>query len=120
MDYREAGEDLRRRREARTWSRERLEELSGVSASAISNYERGERNRGPNTPQRFKLRQIADAFGYPEGCDILRAFGEVEAADQFEQEALSGPDELADLTSEQQETVREINRLILSLVTDRI
>lgn len=120
MDYFEAGRDLLERRKAKAWSRERLAELSGVSASAISNYEKGERDGGPSRPQTFKLRQIAEAFGYPDGVDILRNFGEPEAADQLEKEWLEGPDDLAGLTSGQREVVQEINRLILSLVLDRV
>lgn len=119
MDIKAAGADLRMRRERRGWSREVLEKRSGVSQSAIKNYEEGERPGGESfTPNRSKLRQIADAFGYPEGAEILQVFGFPDMAAQFEQESLTVPDDLGRLTPEQQEIVREITRLVVALASD--
>lgn len=119
MDNRAAGADLRRRRERRGWSREVLAEKSGVSASAIQNYEAGERDGDPDfKPQPGKLRQLANAYGYPEGAEILQLFDLADMAEQFEREALTGADDFGRLTPGQQETLREINRLMVALVTN--
>lgn len=119
MDMKAAGADLRARRERRGWSRERLADLSGGSSSAIKNYETGERPDGEDfTPNKSKLREIAKAFGYPEGMEILQVFGFADMAEHFEREWLTGADDFGRLTAKQQEALREINRLVVALVTD--
>lgn len=119
MDLQAAGQALRELREARGWSRKTLEAISSVSESAIRNYEEGKRQGEDFTPNRGRLKELAKAFGWPDGYDILRNFGETEMARQYEKEALNDPDELVlgNLTPEERDVVREINRLIVSLVT---
>lgn len=119
MDLKAAGRELRRLRDARGWSRKQLEALTAVSESAIKNYEEGERDGGEFTPNRSKLKELAKAFGWPDSAEILRNFGESDMANQLDKEAMSDPDELvlAGLRPEERDVVREINRLIVSLVT---
>lgn len=119
MDLKAAGQELRRLREARGWSRTHLKALSSVSESSIRNYEEGRRMGEEFAPHRGKLRELAEAFGWPDGAEILKNFGEAAMAKQFEREALSDPDEeiFAGLTPRERDTVREINRLIVALVT---
>ena len=119
MDLQAAGQALRELREARGWSRKALESISTVSESTIRNYEEGKRMGGDFTPNRGRLKDLAKAFGWPDGCEILRNFGETDMARQFEREALSDPDELilGNLSPDERDVVREINRLIVSLVT---
>lgn len=119
MDLKAAGRQLRDMRDARGWSRQRLAELSDVSESAIKNYEEGKRAGSDFTPNRSKLKDLARAFGWADGAQILRHFGEEEMARQLEREAMSDPDELvfAGLRPDERDVVREINRLIVSLVT---
>ena len=119
MDLQAAGQALRELRDARGWSRKTLEAISTVSESAIRNYEEGKRQGEDFTPNKSRLKDVAKAFGWPDGYEILRNFGEMEMARQFEKEALSDPDELilGNLSPEERDVVREINRLIVSLVT---
>ena len=119
MDLKAAGRELRRLRDARGWSRKDLEAISTVSESSIRNYEEGKRMGEEFAPNRGKLKELAQAFGWPDGAEILKNFGEEAMAEQFEREALSDPDEeiFAGLTPQERDTVREINRLIVALVT---
>lgn len=119
MDLKAAGQELRRLREARGWSRYDLKMISSVSESSIRNYEDGRRMGEEFAPHRGKLRELAKAFGWPDGAEILKNFGEKAMAAQFEREAFNDPDEeiYAGLTPKEREAVREINRLIVALVT---
>lgn len=119
MDPKAAGRELRRLRDARGWSRKDLEAISGVSESSIRNYEEGNRMGGDFAPNKGKLRDLAKAFGWPDGAEILNVFGETEMASRFEKESLSDPDEmiLAGLTPQERERIREINKLIVELIT---
>lgn len=119
MDPKAAGRQLRTMREARGWSRKDLEGISGVSESAIRNYEEASRMGEEFRPNKGKLRDLAKAFGWPDGAEILNIFGETMMASQFEKEALLDPDEmiLSALTPQERERIREINKLIVELIT---
>lgn len=119
MDPKAAGRELRKLRDARGWSRKDLEAMSGVSESAIRNYEEASRMGEEFRPNKGKLRDLAVAFGWPDGAEILNMFGEETMARQFEKEAMSDPEEmiLATLTPIEREGVREISKVVTKMVT---
>lgn len=121
MNMAEAGLALKELREAKGWSQVRLAKEAGMSDSAIRNYERGARHDGkPFEIRPSHLRRLADAFGYPDGYEILRNYGESDMADQFEKEKLSGPDELGALTDQQRETLEELRRLFVQAMLGKV
>lgn len=118
MQIEGAGRRLRELREARSWSRKTLEAHSGVSESAIRNYEQGKRLGHDFQPNRRHLLDIARAFGWPDGSEILNVFGFPDMSRQLEREFLNDPEEsiLAPLSPLERDAVRDITRRIVSLV----
>lgn len=114
------GEHMRTLRESRGWSRRRLAEMSNISPTSIRQLEAGERADGlPFNPRPFTLRQVAFAFGTPDGPELLRLYEMADMADQLEREFMGLDDLEARVNSPyKRELIRRIKSLVIDLALE--
>lgn len=121
VDYVEAGRRLRKRREDKGWSRRHLSEQAQVSESALRYMEQGERpDDNEYRPSKATLRRVAEAFGYPDGVEVLEDYAEPAMARQLERDLIAVEMSPLDrLNPHQRQTVLRIEELIVRLLLEQ-
>lgn len=84
MDIATAADRIIEMATKRGWSEAKLQRRAGISAATWRNMKRGHRDDGyPTNPKPDTVRKIADAFGGPEGVEVLRMLDQDEQVENF-------------------------------------